>query len=116
MMLLSSTGCAVPTAAWFTPMASESSATTLGWPGLTTTEPAAKEDDASLVQLLVERNPRGATLLWERYAPSVRRLIRRSIWPNGDVEDLVQEVFIRLFRALPTLREPKALRSFLPKR
>lgn len=94
-------------------MASESSAATLGWPKLTSTASETKEDDAELVRLVIERNPRATTLLWKRFAPSVRSVIRRAIWPNGDVEDLVQDVFVLLFRKLPTLREPTALRAFV---
>jgi RNA polymerase sigma-70 factor (ECF subfamily) len=43
----------------------------------------------------------------------VRRILRRSLGPGVDVEDAVQDAFLRLFRDLETLREPTALRSFL---
>jgi RNA polymerase sigma-70 factor (ECF subfamily) len=43
----------------------------------------------------------------------VDRLLRRSLGPRPDVEDLTQEIFLRLFAKLPTLEDPEALRSFI---
>jgi RNA polymerase sigma-70 factor (ECF subfamily) len=43
----------------------------------------------------------------------VRGILRRSLGPLEDVEDLVQEAFIRFFRNLHTLRDPEAVRPFL---
>jgi RNA polymerase sigma-70 factor (ECF subfamily) len=39
-------------------------------------------------------------------------MLRRSLGP-ADVEDLVQEVFLRFFDKIGELREPSAMRSFL---
>ena len=50
---------------------------------------------------------------WDRFAPLVRGMLRRSLGPFEDVEDHVQEVFIRFFRNLPSLRDPEAVRAFL---
>jgi RNA polymerase sigma-70 factor (ECF subfamily) len=43
----------------------------------------------------------------------VYRILRRCLGQTGELEDLVQEVFLHLFRRVPTLREPKALPSFI---
>jgi RNA polymerase sigma-70 factor (ECF subfamily) len=51
--------------------------------------------------------------VWDRYAVLVRRLLRRTLGPGVDVEDSVQEAFLRLFRDLDSLRDASALRSFL---
>jgi RNA polymerase sigma-70 factor, ECF subfamily len=51
--------------------------------------------------------------LWDRYAPAVRRLLARTLGTNLDIEDLTQEVFLRVFVRLPALREPSALRPFI---
>jgi RNA polymerase sigma-70 factor, ECF subfamily len=51
--------------------------------------------------------------VWDRYYPLVRRVLGRAIGPEHDVEDLVQEVFLRLYRKLPDLRDPSSLRSFV---
>jgi RNA polymerase sigma-70 factor (ECF subfamily) len=69
--------------------------------------------DAELVLAARARDPRAAALLWDRYASLVRGLLARSVGPSADLEDLVQEVFLGLFRNLDDLRDPAALRSFL---
>jgi RNA polymerase sigma-70 factor (ECF subfamily) len=86
---------------------------------MTTGRPAAaaratsEATDAELVRAARERDPRAAALLWDRYATLVRGLLVRSVGPSSEVEDLVQEVFLGLFRNLDDLRDPSALRSFL---
>lgn len=59
------------------------------------------------------KGDRGAqTAIWKRYLPLVRSRMSRSLG-GQDVDDHVQEVFLRLFKYLPDLRDPSALRSFL---
>lgn len=43
----------------------------------------------------------------------VYRLLERSLGPNGEAEDLTQDVFLRTFAGLPALRDVDALRSFI---
>jgi RNA polymerase sigma-70 factor (ECF subfamily) len=50
--------------------------------------------------------------MWDRYASLVRRILRRMLGPV-DVEDGVQDAFLRLFRDLGSLRDPATLRSYL---
>jgi len=68
--------------------------------------------DLQLVQALRAGDSEAPSVLWERYSPAVRRLLARALGPSLDIEDLTQEVFLRVFVRLPTLREPSALRSF----
>ena len=75
--------------------------------------PRARPTDASLATAAIAGEPAAAGLLWERFSPLVRGLIRRSLGPDRDVEDHVQEVFLRLFEQIGELREPAALRSFV---
>jgi RNA polymerase sigma-70 factor, ECF subfamily len=70
------------------------------------------EDDAALVAAIRASEAGAAGRMWDRYAPLVRRILRRMLGPV-DVEDGVQDAFLRLFRDLHSLREPSALRSFL---
>jgi len=70
-------------------------------------------DDAGLVRAILDGDPRAPRVLWNRYARLVYRILRRSLGQQNEVEDLVQEVFLSLFRRLPTLREPRALPAFL---
>lgn len=76
-------------------------------------EPPPLEDDAALVAAVRARVPHAAGRLWDRHSPVVRRILRRILGPTVDVEDAVQDAFLRLFRDLSSLRDPAALRSFL---
>ena len=52
-------------------------------------------------------------MLWDRYAPLVRRLLLRTLGSCFEIEDLTQEIFMRIFLRLPSLRDPSALRPFV---
>jgi RNA polymerase sigma-70 factor (ECF subfamily) len=73
----------------------------------------AQRSDADLVASYLARDAWASAAIWERYHPLVRRILCRAAGPAGDVDDLIQEVFIRLYRKLPTLRDRAALRSFV---
>jgi RNA polymerase sigma-70 factor, ECF subfamily len=75
--------------------------------------PISGVDDAALARAAAEGDPRAASAIWDRFSPLVRGLLRRSIGPGSEVEDAVQDVFLRFFRNLGTLRDPEAVRSFL---
>jgi len=70
-------------------------------------------DDATLVHKLIDQHPHAARLIWQRFAPMVHRILRRSLGPDEDVEDLAQEVFMCVFQKASTLREPQALKAFV---
>ena len=74
---------------------------------------AALLDDAALARAAAEGDPAAAGVLWDRFAALARGVLRRSLGPQHDVDDQVQEVFIRLFRQVGTLRDATALRSFV---
>jgi RNA polymerase sigma-70 factor, ECF subfamily len=78
-------------------------------------EPAslAAADDATLARALINGEPTAARAVWNRFAPMVRRIVRRSFGPEHDIEDLVQDVFASLFSKPARLREPAALRAFI---
>jgi RNA polymerase sigma-70 factor, ECF subfamily len=71
-----------------------------------------EEDDATIAAAVVAGEPGAAGQMWDRYAALVRRVLRRMLGPV-DVEDAIQDAFLRLFRDLGTLRDLSALRSFL---
>jgi RNA polymerase sigma-70 factor (ECF subfamily) len=75
--------------------------------------PAEPESDAALVAAVRARADGAAARLWDRYSSVVRRILRRMLGPSADVEDALQDVFLRMFRDFDSLREPSALRSFL---
>jgi RNA polymerase sigma-70 factor, ECF subfamily len=70
-------------------------------------------DDETLVRVLREGDPRAPRLVWQRFAPMVHRVLRRTFGPGQDIDDLVQDVFLVLFARVGTLREPKALPAFV---
>jgi RNA polymerase sigma-70 factor (ECF subfamily) len=51
--------------------------------------------------------------VFERFAPLVRRIVRRSLNPDGDVDDAIQEVFASLFEHADQLRAPSAFRAYV---
>ena len=73
---------------------------------------ATRMGDAALVHgaLIGQRAP--APAIVHRYRPLVRRILGASV-RGADLEDGVQEVFVRCFRSLPRLRDPGSLRSFI---
>jgi RNA polymerase sigma-70 factor (ECF subfamily) len=60
-----------------------------------------------------EKDPRAATLVWNRYSGLVRGVLYRAVGPGHDIEDLAQDVFIGFFRNVGTLRDASSLRPFL---
>jgi RNA polymerase sigma factor (sigma-70 family) len=71
--------------------------------------------DALAAQLVAARNgtPGGFDRLIATCRPIVERQARRSAWRPGDVDDIVQEVCVRLFEHAGTIREPRSLLSWL---
>jgi len=69
--------------------------------------------DAQLAVLARDRDPRAATLVWDRYDGMVRWVLYRAIGPSADVDDLVQDTFVGFFKKVGTLREASSLRAFL---
>jgi RNA polymerase sigma-70 factor (ECF subfamily) len=71
------------------------------------------DDDAALARALIERRPNAPAALWARFAPMVHRMLRRTLGPRAEIEDVVQEVFLCVFQKVGGLREPRALRAFV---
>jgi RNA polymerase sigma-70 factor (ECF subfamily) len=82
-------------------------------PMLVPKPPTAEVDDATLATDAASGDPGAYAAIWDRYSPLVRRVLVRSIGPGSEVEDQVQEVFLRFYRNRRLLRDPAALRSFL---
>ena len=70
-------------------------------------------DDATLALALIAKDPAAPRVAWTRFSPLVRRILRRSLGPQHDVEDIVQDVFLCLFQRVHTLRDPVALKAFV---
>lgn len=69
--------------------------------------------DAELVIGLQANLPWARREIWERYSAKVRRYLAGALGrPTEDVEDLTQEVFLRLFVSRSAIRQPEALPQF----
>lgn len=78
------------------------------------TAPAlADADDAGLARALIAKDRAAPRVAWTRFSPLVRRILRRSLGPQHDIEDIVQDVFLCLFERVHTLRDPVALKAFI---
>jgi RNA polymerase sigma-70 factor (ECF subfamily) len=69
-------------------------------------------EDEALVRAAWRGDPGAHTAIWRKYSSLVRSKLGRSVG-GQDVEDHVQEVFVRLFEYISQLRDPGALRSFI---
>jgi RNA polymerase sigma-70 factor (ECF subfamily) len=79
-----------------------------------TSDVGAEHEDAVLVRLVrVGTDHHAAGLLFDRYAPLVRRVLTRTLGPFHEVEDHVQETFIVFFRQLKTLKNDESVRAFV---
>jgi RNA polymerase sigma-70 factor (ECF subfamily) len=55
--------------------------------------------DAALIALILSGDPDGSTMLVNRYTPSLRRLLLHAGARNEEVDDLLQETWIRAIRS-----------------
>lgn len=78
-----------------------------------TPRPGQSEDEGALVAAAIEGSTRAALVLWDRYEPLVRGLLAKNLGSRADVDDGVQDVFIKVFRSLGNLRQIESLRSYI---
>jgi RNA polymerase sigma-70 factor (ECF subfamily) len=73
----------------------------------------ADADDGILARAALVGQVWAQREIWFRFAPMVYRLFGRALGPRHDPDDLTQEVFLRVFRMLPSLEKATAIRSFV---
>ena len=73
----------------------------------------ASGTEAAWIARLRARDPAALDELARREARMVARLIQRLLGPRGDIEDLVQTVFLEACRAFPSFRGESSARTFL---
>jgi RNA polymerase sigma-70 factor (ECF subfamily) len=78
--------------------------------GAATPEP---ESDEALMQGYVAGDEAAFRVLFARYASFLMRLIRRQVWREADVQDLVQQTFLQVHRARRDFRAGMRLRPWL---
>ncbi len=72
-----------------------------------------REIDQQLVERVQRGDQRAFTLLVEKYQRKLGRLLGRMIRDQAEVEDVVQEAFIKAYRALPNFRGDSAFYTWL---
>ena len=82
-------------------------------PPMVSHPPLAAAGDATLALALIAGDSGAPRIAWARYAPLVRRMLRRAFGSDCEVEDLIQDVFFVLFRKVAGLREPSALKAYV---
>jgi RNA polymerase sigma-70 factor (ECF subfamily) len=70
-------------------------------------------DDEALVAGMRAGRSDAAAAFYDRYARGVHGFVFRLMGPDGEVDDVVHDVFVRALESLPRLRQPSALRSWL---
>lgn len=73
----------------------------------------ARARDAEVASGLIAGEAWAIAQTWHRFAPMVLVTAERSLGSRTEAEDVVQEVFCRVFRKAKTLRDPDRLRSFV---
>ena len=75
--------------------------------------PQERLGDAELVEAVARGDSGAAAVVWDRYSPLVRTVLRSNLGPDPAVEDLLQEVFIVFIRGAVDLRSGGSLRPYL---
>ena len=73
----------------------------------------ARASDAGVARGLAAGEGWAIAEAWHRFAPMVLLTAERSLGSRTEAEDVVQDVFYRVFRKANTLRDPARLRSFV---
>lgn len=74
---------------------------------------ADDRDSDIFVRAVIAGEPWAEREMFRRYAPMVQATLWRCLGPMHDIDDLMQEVFLRVFDRVKTLRDFTALRSFV---
>ena len=69
--------------------------------------------DERLLEALQARRPGAWLAFYDRFAPYVLSVLRRVMGPDGEFEDLVQEVFSRALEGVARVREADKLKPWL---
>lgn len=74
---------------------------------------SAPKEDASLVQDALAGNPLAFQLLVERYQERVFALVRHYTRVQAEIEDIVQDTFLKVFRKLDSFQHQSSFSTWL---
>jgi RNA polymerase sigma-70 factor (ECF subfamily) len=69
--------------------------------------------DVEILGALHARSASGGAALYDRYHRHVRRVLIRVLGPNGDLNDLVQDVFVTAINTIDRVVGPESLRPWV---
>lgn len=70
-------------------------------------------EDARLVERALQGDRQVMGRIWDRHAQRARATLQRLLGPGPDIEDHLQEVFLRLSQSMTRLLQPSSLRSYI---
>jgi RNA polymerase sigma-70 factor, ECF subfamily len=70
-------------------------------------------DETALVAAMCCGRLDAGAAFYDRHVQAIHALVFRLMGPDGEIDDVVHDVFVRALESLPRLREPAALRSWL---
>ena len=70
-------------------------------------------DDAALVAGILRGHPGAAAAFHDRFARRMHGLLFRLLGPDPDLEDVLHDAFVRALEALPKIRDPAAIDSWV---
>jgi len=80
---------------------------------ITMTSPIATFEDSALIKLALAGQNECFVVLTNRYLPIVRRRIASIVRNTADVDDLLQEVLLKVWRHLSTFRSQSSFRTWI---
>jgi RNA polymerase sigma-70 factor (ECF subfamily) len=75
--------------------------------------PSDVDSDSRLVRLAIAGDERAMRLLWRRHRAQVDAVVRRLVDDSDYAADVAQEVWVQVFRALPSWREDARFTTWL---
>lgn len=73
----------------------------------------SRKEDADLIERAVAGDQQAFTQLRQKYYPTIAGLIRRMMRNSDDIEDLIQETFVKAFNAIATFNHDYAFSTWL---
>jgi RNA polymerase sigma-70 factor (ECF subfamily) len=70
-------------------------------------------DDLDLVHAAAAGDATAMAAIWSRHARLVRSVLRATLGRDGELDDLTQDVFLKLFRTVKQIRDGAALPAIL---
>jgi len=82
-------------------------------PGLPSADDISAEDEARLIERLIARDERAFSVFVRAYERRVFALVLRMIGNRAEAEDLGQEVFVQVFKAIGSFRGESKLSTWI---